>query len=79
MISSGLGLVIGHQRMRLDRPEFFLEQLSPSIRFGFGCLPGRHPGGVCMLSLSGSVVGMGHSIASPYAMAGSVEKTGISL
>ena len=57
MVCSGLGLIIGHQRIRLDRPEFFrpegvqlsnagldvfLENISGGLLLELDKLDGRH-------------------------------------
>ena len=71
---TSLGSVIGHQRIHMDRPEFFRNDgihLSDFIE--------DIKGGGCFLSLRGLMAGMRFSMASPYAVVCSADITGFLL
>ena len=73
--ASSLESVIGHQRICMDRSELFWNDGVHLSDLGLDVFL-EDIGGGCLLSLIGSMVGMGLSRASPYAVAGSVNITG---
>ena len=71
-VCSGLELVIGHHRIRVDMPEFSqMAYIYPNEVWMSSCKTSR--GGVSCWSLVSSMAGMGLNLASPYVVAGSAE------
>ena len=65
--------MIGHRRIQAKKPELFQSDGVHLSDAGLDVFL-EDMGGVCLPSSQGSVVGMGHSQASPYAVVGSAEK-----